>query len=79
MWNGEYAMKSWMMQPVLLTLLVAGQAQAQNLAQNLAPSVTQESRNLPGLSQAGEIIIDRAGIPHIYAATARDGKYRRDL
>ncbi|MFN7674092.1 MAG: penicillin acylase family protein, partial [bacterium] len=35
--------------------------------------MTQESRNLPGLSQAGEIIIDRGGIPHIYAATARDG------
>jgi penicillin G amidase len=66
-------MKSWMMRPILLTLLFAGQAEAQTLAQNLAPSVTQESRNLPGLSQAGEIIIDRAGIPHIYAATARDG------
>ncbi len=62
-------MKPWMMPPILLTFIVAGQVQAQSLP----PSVTQEARNLPGLSQAGEIIIDRAGIPHIYAANARDG------
>jgi penicillin amidase len=62
-------MKPWMMRPILLTLLFAGQAQAQMVP----PSVTQEMRNLAGLSQSGEIVIDRAGIPHIYAATARDG------
>lgn len=62
-------MKPWMMRPILLTLLAAGQAHAQSLP----PSVTQEARTLPGLSQSGEIIIDRAGIPHIYAANARDG------
>jgi len=32
-----------------------------------------EQRSVPGLSAPGEIIVDRAGIPHIYAATARDG------
>ena len=62
-------MQPWMMRPILLTLLFAGQAQGQALP----PSVTQEARSLAGLSQAGEIVIDRAGIPHIYAATARDG------
>lgn len=64
-------MKPWMMPPILLTWVFAGQAQAQSLP----PSVTQEARALSGLSQPGEIIIDRAGIPHIYAATARDGFY----
>ena len=62
-------MKPWMMRPILLTLLFASQAHAQALP----PSVTLEARALPGLSQSGEIIIDRGGIPHIYAATARDG------
>ncbi|OYX77676.1 MAG: hypothetical protein B7Y82_06870 [Sphingomonadales bacterium 32-65-25] len=37
------------------------------------PGAFAESRALPGLTAPGEIIIDRAGIPHIYAANARDG------
>ena len=43
------------------------------LAETLPPGVQTEARTLPGLSSAGEIVIDRAGIPHIYATTARDG------
>ncbi|MCM0033743.1 penicillin acylase family protein [Sandarakinorhabdus limnophila] len=42
-------------------------------AQEAPPGSFTESRALPGLSAPGEIIIDRAGIPHIYAANARDG------
>ena len=42
-------------------------------AQEAPPGAFTESRALPGLSAPGEIIIDRAGIPHIYAANARDG------
>ena len=43
------------------------------IAETLPPGVQTEARTLPGLRAAGEIVIDRAGIPHIYAATARDG------
>ncbi len=42
-------------------------------AQDAPPGAFTESRALPGLSAPGEIVIDRAGIPHIYAANARDG------
>ena len=42
-------------------------------AQEVPPGVYGEARSLPGLTAPGEIIIDRAGIPHIYAANARDG------
>ncbi len=38
-----------------------------------APSTARnEAHTLPGLAAPGEIIIDRSGIPHIYAANARD-------
>lgn len=43
------------------------------LAQDAPPAVIIEQRSVPGLSAPGEIIIDQAGIPHIYAETARDG------
>lgn len=43
------------------------------IAETLPPGVQTEARTLPGLRAAGEIVIDRAGIPHIYAATAHDG------
>ena len=42
-------------------------------AQEAPPGVFTEGRSLPGLTAPGEIIIDRTGIPHIYAANARDG------
>jgi penicillin amidase len=42
-------------------------------AQDAPPGAFHESRSLPGLSAAGEIIVDRAGVPHIYAADAHDG------
>ena len=42
-------------------------------AQDAPPGVFREQRSLPGLAAAGEIVIDRAGVPHIYAASARDG------
>ncbi|WP_164155353.1 penicillin acylase family protein [Sandarakinorhabdus rubra] len=54
---------------LLAALLLAGTAQAQEVP----PAVKSEARALPGLSAPGEIVIDRAGIPHIYAASARDG------
>jgi penicillin amidase len=37
------------------------------------PGVYTEARAAPGLTAPGEIVIDRAGVPHIYAANARDG------
>lgn len=52
----------------IIALLLAGSASAQT-----PPGVYSEQRQLPGLSAPGEIVIDRAGIPHIYAANARDG------
>lgn len=58
-----------MMRPLLLGLLFTTAAQAQDAP----PAVFTEARALPGLSAPGEIVIDRAGIPHIYAANARDG------
>ncbi len=42
-------------------------------AQDAPPGAYTEARSLPGLTAPGEIVIDRAGIPHIYAANARDG------
>lgn len=42
-------------------------------AQDAPPAALTETRQLPGLDAPGEIVIDRAGIPHIYAASARDG------
>lgn len=42
-------------------------------AQEAAPSIVTEQRQIPGLLAPGEIVIDQAGIPHIYAESARDG------
>ncbi len=58
-----------MMRTVLAALLLATNAHAQEPP----PGAFSEARQLPGLSAPGEIVIDRAGIPHIYAANARDG------
>ncbi|MEI6643882.1 MAG: penicillin acylase family protein [Novosphingobium sp.] len=55
---------------VLAGLLATTSAAA---AEEVPPSVAREARSVPGLSAPGEIVIDRAGIPHIYAASARDG------
>ncbi|WP_310475738.1 penicillin acylase family protein [Sandarakinorhabdus sp.] len=54
---------------VVAALLISTAASAQDAP----PGVYTEARSLPGLTAPGEIIIDRAGIPHIYAANARDG------
>lgn len=54
---------------LLLAALLAGAA----AAQEAPPGAFREDRALPGLSAPGEIVIDRAGIPHIYAANANDG------
>jgi len=54
---------------VLAALLLAKTAHAQEVS----PAAMREARQVAGLNAAGEIVIDRAGIPHIYAATARDG------
>lgn len=56
-----------------LALLLATAPGSGGRAQDTAPGVLHEERALPGLGAAGEIVIDRAGIPHIYAASARDG------
>ena len=58
-----------MLRTALAALLLSAAAQAQEMP----PGVMTEARQLPGLTAPGEIIIDRAGIPHIYAANARDG------
>ena len=39
---------------------------------SLASPVTTEQRRLPGLAAAGEIVVDRWGISHIYAGSSRD-------
>jgi len=49
-----------------LTML-AGAAHAE-----VSTAVRQEDRTLAGLAQPAEMIIDRWGIPHIYAQSARD-------
>jgi penicillin amidase len=53
----------------LIALLLASAV----TAQDAPPGAYTENRALPGLTAPGEIVIDRAGIPHIYAANARDG------
>ncbi|WP_020480360.1 penicillin acylase family protein [Sandarakinorhabdus sp. AAP62] len=63
-----------MMRPVAAALLLTTAASAQDAPPpNIPLGVYSEARSLPGLTAPGEIIIDRAGIPHIYAANARDG------
>ena len=38
----------------------------------ISSAVRQEAAAVPGLSQPAEVIVDRWGIPHIYAKTPRD-------
>ena len=38
----------------------------------VSSAVRQETRTVQGLAQPAEIILDRWGIPHIYAQSARD-------
>jgi penicillin amidase len=58
------------MKRLLPLLLLAGLAAP--VPAEIAPSVRQESRALPGLVAPGSIIIDHWGIPHIRAASPRD-------
>ncbi len=58
---------------VVLAALLAAVSGTAVMAQEVPPSVVREARVVPGLHAAGEIVIDRAGIPHIYAESARDG------
>ena len=51
----------------VVVALLASAAQAE-----VSSAVRQEDRPLRGLTQPAEMIIDRWGIPHIYAASARD-------
>ena len=53
--------------PLLLLAVFAAPVRAE-----IAPSVRQESRALPGLAAPGSIVIDQWGIPHIRAASPRD-------
>ena len=53
--------------PILLLAAFSAPARAE-----IAPSVRQESRALPGLVAPGSIVIDHWGIPHIRAASPRD-------
>ncbi len=59
-----------MMRQAMMAMLLLATAAT---AQEVPPGVRQDRLQLPGLSAPGEIVIDRAGIPHIYAANARDG------
>ena len=52
---------------VMMAVLAAGGARAE-----LSTAVRQEDHAVAGLSQPAEIILDRWGIPHIYARSARD-------
>ena len=58
---------------LMLAGLVAAVAGTVVRAEEVPPAVVREARVVPGLQAAGEIVIDRASIPHIYAASARDG------
>jgi len=51
----------------LAAALLAGQAQAE-----VSTAVRQEAANVAGLNAPAELIVDRWGIPHIYAASSRD-------
>lgn len=52
---------------LILATLAAGAAHAE-----MSSAVRQETRAVAGLAASAEIIVDRWGIPHIYAASARD-------
>ena len=54
-----------------LALAVAAYAAAPALAQ-IPPAAHQEQRQLAGLHQPAEILVDQWGIPHIYAGSVRD-------
>ena len=51
----------------LFALLLASTASAQPVPSG----VFTEAHSVAGLAAPGEIVIDRAGIPHIYAVNAR--------
>jgi len=52
---------------IAILALAAGAAQAE-----VSTAVRHEDRAVRGLTQPAEIILDRWGIPHIYAASSRD-------
>ncbi len=52
---------------ILGAALAAGAAQAE-----ISTAVRREAAQVPGLAAPAEIIVDRWGVPHIYAASARD-------
>ncbi len=60
-------MKRALLGGVMLTAVIAGTAGAE-----VSGAVRHEARALKGLNQPAELIVDRWGIPHIYAASARD-------
>ncbi len=51
----------------LTAMLLAGSAQAE-----VSSAVRQETSAVPGLAAPAELIVDRWGIPHIYAQSSRD-------
>ncbi|OHB31885.1 MAG: hypothetical protein A2790_03520 [Phenylobacterium sp. RIFCSPHIGHO2_01_FULL_69_31] len=51
----------------LATMLLAGSAEAE-----VSSAVRQETSAVPGLAAPAELIVDRWGIPHIYAQSSRD-------
>src|SRR5205809_1695986 len=64
-WGGD-DMTRWALLGVVATL-AAVSAQAE-----VSTAVRHEDRGVAGLAQPAELIVDRWGIPHIYAASARD-------
>ena len=52
---------------LVLAAVAAGAAHAE-----LSTAVRQETHAVAGLAAPAEIIVDRWGIPHIYAASAKD-------
>jgi len=52
--------------------LAAGAAQAQAQAQAQSSAVRHEAWGVQGLSAPAQMVVDHWGVPHIYAASARD-------
>src|SRR5687768_9544136 len=64
---GGGSMMRQVMAGLFAALTIAGAAQAQE-----STAVRRESHAVRGLAQPAELVVDRWGIPHIYAKSARD-------
>jgi penicillin amidase len=65
--NGGLAMRRAMLLAAGAAVLAAGEAAAEP-----SSAVKREARSVAGLAAPAEIVVDRWGVPHIYAASVRD-------